>query len=195
MARLEYPFTPTVDHVDELHGRKIPDPYRWLEDPNSPQTRAWIEAQNAVTFRFLEQIPVRERLRQRLTELWDYPKATPPFKRGGRYFSFRNSGLQNHNVLYVQESLDTEPRVLLDPNALSSDGTVALNSVAVSRDGNYLAYALAESGSDWLTWRVREVATGQDLPDELRWSKFSLAAWLPDGSGFFYSRYDEPKEG
>ncbi|WP_276957280.1 prolyl oligopeptidase family serine peptidase [Allomeiothermus silvanus] len=195
MHRLEYPFTPTTEHVDELHGSKIPDPYRWLEDPNSPQTRAWIEAQNALACRFLQQIPARERLRERLTELWNYPKATPPFKRGGRYFSFRNSGLQNHNVLYVQESLDAEPRVLLDPNALSSDGTVALNSVAVSRDGNYLAYALAESGSDWLTWRVREVATGQDLPDELRWSKFSLAAWLPDGSGFFYSRYDEPKEG
>ncbi|HEU4743223.1 MAG TPA: prolyl oligopeptidase family serine peptidase [Meiothermus sp.] len=195
MARLEYPSTATLDHVDDLHGRKIPDPYRWLEDPNSPQTRAWIEAQNAVTFGFLQQIPARERLRERLTELWDYPRATPPFKRGGRYFSFRNSGLQNHNVLYVQESLNAKPRALLDPNTLSPDGTVALNNLEVSRDGKYLAYALAGSGSDWVTWRVREVETGQDLPDEIRWSKFSLAAWLPDGSGFFYSRYDEPKEG
>ncbi|MER3553812.1 MAG: S9 family peptidase [Meiothermus sp.] len=193
--KLEYPPTPTISQTDELHGVQVPDPYRWLEDPNSPQTRAWIEAQNRLTFGYLEGLLERERLKKRLTELWNYPKVSAPFRRGGRYFTLRNTGLQNQSVLYVQESLDAEPRVLLDPNSFSEDGTVALNNFSVSRDGKYLAYAVSEGGSDWQTWRVREVDTAEDLLDEVRWSKFSGAAWFPDGSGFFYSRYDAPQEG
>ncbi|WP_299427372.1 prolyl oligopeptidase family serine peptidase [uncultured Meiothermus sp.] len=193
--KLKYPPAPTSLTVDELHGVEVADPYRPLEDPHAPETRAWIEAQNQLTFGYLEQISLRETLRQRLNELWNYPRTATFYKRGGRYLSWRNDGLQNQNVLYVQESLDDAPRVLLDPNTLSEDGTVALSNFSVSWDGQYLAYALSQSGSDWLTWRVRRVDTGLDLPDEIHWSKFSSAAWLPDNSGFFYSRYDEPAEG
>ncbi len=181
--------------MDELHGVKVPDPYRPLEDPHAPETRAWIEAQNQLTSRYLAQIPLRNTLRERLEALWNYPRLVQFLKRGGRYFSLRNDGLQNQNVLYVQESLEAAPRVLLDPNILSEDGTVALNNYSVSQDGRYLAYALSKSGSDWLTWKVREVESAKDLPDEIQWSKFSGAAWLPDSSGFFYSRYDPPAEG
>jgi prolyl oligopeptidase len=191
----QYPPAPTAELVEELHGVQVADRFRPLEDPNARQTRAWIEAQNQLTFGFLQQIPIRQSLRERLTELWDYPRITSFYKRGGRYFSLRNDGLQNQSVLWVQEDLDGVARILLDPNALSEDGTVALGNFSVSRDGQYLAYALSQSGSDWLTWRVREVETGQDLPDEIEWSKFSDAAWLPDNSGFLYSRYDAPSEG
>ncbi|MDX2007734.1 MAG: prolyl oligopeptidase family serine peptidase [Meiothermus sp.] len=190
-----YPISHPSDCTDELHGLNVADPYRWLEDPNSEATRRWVEEQNQLTFGYLEQLPARHRLLERLTALWNFPKLGGFFKRGGRYFSYRNSGLQNQSVLCVQDSLDSEARVLLDPNTLSEDGTVALGSSAVSRDGRWLAYSLSSSGSDWQTWRVRSVDTQEDLPDELRWSKFSGAAWLPDGSGFFYSRYDVPTEG
>ncbi|GIW35998.1 MAG: hypothetical protein KatS3mg073_0143 [Meiothermus sp.] len=193
--KFSYPPAPTAQVVEDLHGVPIPDPYRPLEDPHAPETRAWIEAQNRLTFDYLAQIPLREALKGQLEELWNYPRVVSFFKRGGRYFSLRNNGLQNQNVLHVQESLEAAPRVLLDPNTLSEDGTVALNNYSVSRDGRYLAYALSQSGSDWLVWKVREVESGQDLPDEIRWSKFSTAAWLPDSSGFFYSRYDPPAEG
>lgn len=193
--RLPYPHTPTVEQVDDYHGTPVSDPYRWLEDLDSPQTQAWVEAQNRLTQSFLEQIPERAALRARLTTLWDYPKAWAPLRRGGRYFQLRNSGLQNQDVLYVLEALDAEPRVLLDPNTLSPDGTVALSAWSVSDDGRWLAYATSGSGSDWLTWRVRDVETGADLPDLLEWSKFSGAEWLPDGSGFFYARYDPPAAG
>jgi prolyl oligopeptidase len=192
---LQYPLSPTTAHTDTYHGTQIPDPYRWLEDPNSPQTKAWIEAQNKLTFDYLSQIPSRQPLLKRLTELWDYPKRMGWFKQGGRYFSSRNSGLQNQNLLYVQDSLQGEARVLLDPNTLSEDGTAALNNYRISPDGRYLAYAISHSGSDWQTWKVRNVETGQDLEDEIKWSKFSGAAWLPDASGFFYGRYDAPQEG
>ena len=139
--------------------------------------------------------PSGAKIQARLTELWDYPKASAPFQRGGRYFQFRNTGLQNQDVLFVQESLDGEGRVLIDPNGLSTDGTVALTGWAVSEDGRWLAYATSASGSDWVTWRVRDVNTGQDLPDVIEWSKFSGASWLPDQSGFYYSRYDAPEPG
>lgn len=195
MPTLKYPSTKTVDQIDDHHGTLVPDPYRWLEDTDSPETRAWIEAQNELTFDFLGQIAERERLRQRLTELWDYAKAWAPVKRGGRYFQLRNSGLQNQDVLYVLEALDGEPRLLLDPNTLSQDGTVALTGWAVSPDGRWLAYATSAAGSDWLTWRVRDVDSGQDLPDVVEWSKFSGAAWRRDGSGFYYSAYDAPPPG
>jgi prolyl oligopeptidase len=173
----------------------VADPYRWLEDTDSAQTQAWVATQNALTFSFLEAIPARQSLHRRLTELWDYPRMSAPVKRGGRYFHLRNSGLQNQDALYVLDTLAGEPRLLLDPNTLSTDGTVALSAWAVSTDGAKLAYATSASGSDWLTWRVRDVATGGDMPDVLEWSKFSGASWLKDGSGFFYSRYDAPAPG
>ncbi len=192
---IRYPVTRMSDQVDDYHGTAVPDPYRWLEDVDSPETRAWIDAQNELAISFLESIPAREKIRQRLTELWDYPKLAAPFKRGGRYFQLRNSGLQNQDVLYTMDTLDSEARVLLDPNQLSTDGTVAVTSMAVSRDGCLLAYATSSSGSDWLTWRVRDVPTGEDRNDVLEWSKFSGAAWLRDGSGFYYNRYDAPAAG
>ncbi|HET7091088.1 MAG TPA: prolyl oligopeptidase family serine peptidase [Anaerolineae bacterium] len=195
MAELVYPTTNTVDQVDDYHGTLVADPYRWLEDTDSPETRAWIEEQNAVTFSFLESIPARDAIRKRLTALWDFPKAWAPLKRGERYFQLRNSGLQNQDVLHVLEALDAEARVLLDPNTLSADGTVAVTNWSVSEDGRRLAYAISTSGSDWLTWRVRDVDSGEDLPDVIEWSKFSTASWLPDGSGFYYSRYDAPESG
>jgi len=195
MVQLAYPLTAKVDQVDDYHGTQVPDPYRWLEDTYSPETNAWIEAQNKLTIAYLEKIPARGKIQARLTELWDYTKASAPFQRGGRYFQFRNTGLQNQDVLFVQESLDGEGRVLIDPNGLSADGTVALTSLAVSDDGHWLAYATSASGSDWMTWRVRDVHTGQDLPDVIEWSKFSGADWLPDHSGFYYSRYESPEPG
>ena len=190
-----YPLARKGDVVDDYHGTKVADPYRWLEDVDSPDTRNWVEAENRVTFAYLEQIPERERIRRRLTELWDYPKYGAPFKKGGRYFFFKNSGLQNQSVLFTQSSLTAEPEVLLDPNTLSSDGTVALSILAFAEDGRTMVYGTSGSGSDWQEFRVRDVATRQDRPDHLRWIKFSSAAWTHDGAGFFYSRYPEPAAG
>ena len=166
-----------------------------MEDVDAPETLEWIRQQNELTQAYLTQVPTREKINKRLTELWDFAKAGAPNKRGGFYFQERNSGLQNQSVLFVKSSLTSEPRVLLDPNTLSDDGTVALTSYSISKDGKRLAYATSASGSDWLTWHIRDVETGADLPEKIEWSKFSGAAWLPDGSGFFYSRYDEPIEG
>src|SRR5256885_4699521 len=190
-----YPPARKGDVVDDYHGTRVDDPYRWLEDVDAPETRGWVEAENRVTFAYLEQIPERERIRRRLTELWDYPRYGAPFKKGGRYFFFKNSGLQNQSVLYTQSSLTAGPEVLLDPNTLSSDGTVALSILAFAEDGRTMVYATSGSGSDWQEFRVRDVATRQDRPDHLRWIKFSSAAWTHDGAGFFYSRYPEPAAG
>jgi prolyl oligopeptidase len=190
-----YPNTRTVEQTEDYHGTPVPDPYRWLEDVDSPETLEWIKGQNELTFSILEKIPRRDAIRKRLTELWDFAKAWAPYKKGKWYFQERNSGLQNQSVFYVMESLTAEPRVLLDPNALSEDGTVALTSFSISKDGKWLAYATSASGSDWLTWRVREVETGNDLDDVIEWSKFSEAAWLPNGTGFYYSRYEPPSAG
>ncbi len=191
---LIYPTSQTVDHTDNYHGTVVSDPYRWLEDPHSEAAKAWIEAQNQVTFGFLNQIPIREQLKERLTQLWNYEKFGMPFKQGDRYFYYKNDGLQNQSVLYTLPSLDAEPRVLLDPNQLSEDGTVALTGLAISEDASLMAYALSTAGSDWKEWKVRNVETGEDLPDQIKWSKFSGADWTHDGKGFFYSRYDEPNE-
>ncbi|MBO0687458.1 MAG: S9 family peptidase, partial [Candidatus Dormibacteraeota bacterium] len=180
------------DVVDDYHGVEVADPYRWLEDPDSPRTRAWIDAQNRVTFDFLERIEARPAIRERLTRLWNYERYGLPFKKGDRYFIFRNDGLQNQPVLYTMDSLDAELKPLLDPNSLSAEGTVALLSTSVSKDGRLVAYSLSRAGSDWQTWHVREVETGQDRPDRLEWSKFSSAAWTHDHAGFFYCRYPEP---
>lgn len=192
---MNYPPTRTVDHTDEYHGIIIPDPYRWLEDPESPATQEWIQAQNKVTFEYLEAIPERDEIRDRLRELWDFPKRWAPVQRGGRYFQLRNTGLQNQDVLFVMDSPTDDGHVLLDPNTLSEDGTVAMVQWEPSHDGRWLAYGTSESGSDWMTWRVRDVKTGDDLSEVVEWSKFSDATWRRDGSGFYYSRYDEPEPG
>jgi prolyl oligopeptidase len=193
--RITYPESTRVDHVDVYHGVKVSDPYRWLEDLDSEQTRSWVTEQNKVTMGFLDAIPERKALRERLKELWNYERYTVPYKQGGRYFYGRNDGLQNQNVLYWLDRLDGEPRVVLDPNTLSEDGTVALSGTSISEDGKLLAYGLSSGGSDWQEWKVREIETGRDLPDRLQWVKFSGAAWTHDSKGFFYSRYDEPREG
>jgi prolyl oligopeptidase len=192
---LVYPTTKKIDQVDDYHGVKVADPYRWLEDADSAETKAWVEEQNKLTFSYLEAIPERAALKERMTQLWNYEKFGVPYRQGDRYFFSRNDGLQNQSVLYTAKSLTETPAVLLDPNTLSKDGTVALNGVSVSHDGKYLAYGLAASGSDWTTWYVRDVETGKDLPDTLKWVKFSGASWTKDGKGFFYNRYDEPKSG
>ncbi|MGC9469859.1 MAG: prolyl oligopeptidase family serine peptidase [Anaerolineae bacterium] len=195
MEDLRYPETRRSDHIDTYHGIVVPDPYRWLEDLNASETQAWIAAQNALTFRYLASIPQRTSIRKRLTALWDYPKVGAPFRRGERYFQLRNTGLQNQDVLYVMTSPTDEGRVLIDPNAFSQDGTVALTGLSVSWDGEWVAYATSGSGSDWKTWRVRRVVSGEDLEDVVLWSKFSGAAWLPDNTGFVYARYAAPAEG
>src|SRR5438270_6567767 len=189
---IQYPPARKSDVVDDYHGTKVPDPYRGLEDPDAPATGAWIEAENRLTEAYLAGIPARERIRERLRRLWDYPKYGAPFHKAGRYFYFKNDGLQNQSVLYTQAALTGDPTVLLDPNLLSTDGTVALSTLAVSEDGRLVAYGTSASGSDWEEFRVREVGTGRDLPDQLRWIKFSGASWTKDGAGFFYSRYPEP---
>ncbi|MEH2236955.1 prolyl oligopeptidase family serine peptidase [Nostoc sp.] len=199
---LTYPSSHKSNQVDNYHGTSVADPYRWLEDPDSEETRTWIEAQNQVTFGYLSEIPTREKIKQRLTKLWDYEKYGIPFKQGeslpdgssDRYFYFKNDGLQNQSVFYTLKTLDDQPKVLLDPNKLSEDGTVALSGLSISEDGKLLAYGLSASGSDWQEWKVRDVETGEDLQDYLKWIKFSGASWTHDHQGFFYSRYDEPNE-
>ena len=195
--KLKYPDTKKVDQVDELHGVKVQDPYRWLEDDvrQSKEVAEWVAAENAITSAYLAAIPQRDAIKKRLTELWNYEKFGAPFKAGGRYFYFKNDGLQNQSVLYKLESLNADPVVLIDPNKWSKDGTVALGSTSFSDDGRFAAYSVAEAGSDWNTWRILEVETGRLLADELKWVKFSGASWTPDNKGFFYSRYDEPPEG
>jgi prolyl oligopeptidase len=189
---LQYPPARKGDVVNDYHGTTVADPYRWLEDPDSPESRAWIEAENRLTAAYLAEIPARARIRDRLTTLWNYPKYGTPFRKARRYFFFKNDGLQNQSVLYTQTALAATPETLLDPNLLSADGTVALSTLAPSEDGRLLAYGTSASGSDWEEFHVRDVATARDLPDHLKWIKFSGASWTKDGAGFFYSRYPEP---
>ncbi|MEH2071054.1 MAG: prolyl oligopeptidase family protein [Nostoc sp.] len=191
---LTYPSSHKSNQVDNYHGTLVTDTYRWLEDPDSQETRTWIESQNQVTFGYLSEISAREKIKKRLTKLWDYEKYGIPFKEGEQYFYFKNDGLQNQSVLYTLKSLDAEPRVLLDSNKLSEDGTVALSGLSISEDGKLLAYGISTSGSDWQEWKVRDIETGEDLEDHLQWIKFSGASWTHDRQGFFYSRYDEPNE-
>ncbi|HEY6229481.1 MAG TPA: S9 family peptidase, partial [Verrucomicrobiae bacterium] len=175
MSKFIYPEAPKGAQVDDYHGTKVADPYRWLEDPDSPESRAWIEAENKITFDFLGKIPEREKIRARLTELWNYERFGIPFREGGHYFITRNDGLQNQSVLYKLDSLNSDLKLLLDPNKLSSDGTVALKGSAISEDGKLMAYGLSTAGSDWEEWKVRDVATAKDLDDDLKWVKFSGA--------------------
>ena len=190
--KLPYPRTAKGDVVETLHGVRVPDPYRWLEDDNAPDTKAWVEAQNKVTFGYLEQIPARAPLKERLTKLWNFERYGAPQKEGGRYVFSKNDGLQSQSVLYTMHTLDETPRVLLDPNKLSADGTVSLGPTAISDDGKLLAYGVSVAGSDWQEFKVRDIESGQDLPDHIKWAKSSGASWTKDGKGFFYSRYDEP---
>ncbi|GIW79112.1 MAG: prolyl endopeptidase [Gemmatales bacterium] len=194
---LRYPKTRRLNHYDVYHGVKVHDPYRWLEEDvrKSKEVAEWVEAQNKVTFAYLQAIPERKAIQKRLTELWNFEKYSVPFRIGGRYFYEKNDGLQNQYVLYKLDSLNAEPEVLIDPNKWSKDGTVALSGMSFSDDGKYLAYGIAEAGSDWRTWKVMEVDTGRILPDEIKWTKFTGTTWTADGKGFFYSRYDEPKKG
>ncbi|MEW6322118.1 MAG: prolyl oligopeptidase family serine peptidase [Acidobacteriota bacterium] len=188
-----YPVTRTVDHVDVYHGTTVPDPYRWLEDDTSAETARWVEAQNAVTFAYLERIPYRARLKARLEQLFDYPKYSAPSRKGEWYFFRKNDGLQNQSVLYVQQGLSGAPEVLIDPNTWSEDGTVRLTAFAPSRDGRHAVYGISRSGSDWQEYRVIEIATKRTLDDKVEWVKVSGVAW--HGNGFYYSRYPEPPTG
>lgn len=188
-----YPPAHQDEVVEDYHGRAIPDPYRWLEDPELPQTQAWVAAQNELTRHFIDELPARTHFASRLAALWDYPKISAPVKRGDRTFFQKNDGLQNQAVLYVQPG-EAPPEVLLDPNTLSEDGTLALVNQSYTDDGRYMAYFLSQSGSDWQTLYVRDVHSGQDTDDVIEWCKFTNAAWLPDNSGFYYARYPAPGE-
>lgn len=190
---LTYPVTKKVDQVDDYFGTKVADPYRWLEDDKAAETAEWVEAQNKVTFGYLEKIPYREKIRTRLRELYNYPRYTSPKRAGDYYFFSKNDGLQNQSVLYIQKGLDGEPKVFLDPNKLSEDGTVKVRLAGFSKDHRYTAYSRSTAGSDWQEIRVMEIATGKELDDRVQWTKFSGASW--QGNGFYYAGYDKPKEG
>lgn len=191
-ASLTYPVARKTDTIDDYHGQKVPDPYRWLEDDNSDETKAWVEAENKVTQDYLSTIPFRGKIRQRLEELWNYPRYGSPFREGKYYYFYKNDGLQNQAVLYRQVGLNGAPEVFIDPNKLSEKGTAALGSVSFSKDGKYVAYLVAKAGSDWQEGFVMDVETKQLLSDKLDWIKFSGLSWKDDG--FHYSRYDAPSE-
>ncbi|HEX5829238.1 MAG TPA: prolyl oligopeptidase family serine peptidase [Candidatus Limnocylindrales bacterium] len=189
---LSYPAPPTADQVDDFHGTPVADPYRPLEDAGDPAVRDWIAAQNALSGGILASIPSRDAIAGRLAALWNVPRAGAPWRKGGRWFQLRNTGLQNQDVLWTADGPDEPGRVLLDPNGLNAQGTTTLNAIAVSESGRFLAVATADAGSDWQTWRVRRTDTGEDLPDRIPWSKFSDAAWTHDDAGFVYGRYPTP---
>lgn len=193
-SKFDYPKAPRANQIDDYNGVKVADPFRGLENPDAPETRRWIEAENKLTNSYLATIPGRAQIKARLTELWNYEKYSAPFKEGKRYFYYKNDGLQNQSVLYVADSAGDAGRILLDPNTLSKDGTVALNGIAITDDGATMAYGLSAAGSDWQEWHFRDVSTGKDLPDVLTNIKFSGASWTRDGAGVFYSRYPAANE-
>ena len=195
VAALTYPESPRGNHVDDYSGEKVADPYRWLEELDAPATKAWVAAQNALTDSVVESFPEREVIRRRLTELWNYPRTGLPFKERNWYFYTKNDGLQNQSPLYVTDGLHGEERLLIDPNTLSSDGTMAVALTATSPDGKWLGYGLASGGSDWRELHLRDVATGQDAADVIKWAKFTGMSWTDDARGFFYSRYPAPADG
>lgn len=194
-AAITYPAAQPGNQVDDFFGKKVPDSYRWLEELDSPATQAWVAGENKVTFDFLSTLTNREAIKQRLTELYNYPRHDLPFKEAGRYFYTYNTGLKNQPQLLMQDRLDAEPKLLLDPNTLSSDGTVSLTQWDVSPDGKWLGYGVAVAGSDWNEYRVRDVAATQDTADVIKWVKFSGLDWTKDSKGFFYSRFPEPQAG
>ncbi len=190
---LQYPETRMDDIADNFFGTEVPDPYRWLEDDNSAETKAWVTAQNEVTFGYLENISFRSKINDRLTDLWNYERYSTPWKKGDYYFYYKNDGMQNQSVLYVREGLEGKSRVLLDPNAMSEEGIISIGRLGISNDSKYLAYSISKGGSDWNEIFVMEIATGKILEDHIRWVKFSNISW--EGEGFYYSRYDEPASG
>ncbi len=192
-AQIQYPTTKKVDHVDDYSGTKISDPYRWLEDNNSKETADWVEAENKVTHDYLSKIPFRDELRKMLTDLWNYEKFSAPSKHGEYYTFSKNDGLQEQSVIYIQKGLSGVPEVLLDPNKLSTDGSISLGGLAFSKDDKYLCYGISRGGSDWREFYVMDVLTKKLTSDYIKWSKFSGTSWYKDG--FYYSRYDEPKAG
>lgn len=192
---MTYPETPTVEQIDDYHGTEVADPYRWLEDMASAEVQAWIAAQNELSFPYLEELPERDNLKDRLTELWNYERISTPSRHGQSYFYFRNDGLQDQSVLYVTDDIDQTGRPLIDPNQFSDDGTVSLSRHYVSPNASYVAYGISDGGSDWTDFRIRNVATGTDLPSEITGTKFTNIAWLPDETGFYYSRYPEGSDG
>lgn len=192
-ARLQYPQAPKTNQLDDFHGTKVSDPYRGLENADAAATAKWVDQENEVTAAWLQKVPGRDAIKQQLTALWNYEKFTGVFKAGSHYFYSHNTGLQNQSVVFVMDSLTGTPRVLLDPNTYRADGTAALNGTSVSWDGKLYAYAVAQAGSDWNDWHIRDIATGKDLPDLVRWTKDGGPAWTRDGKGFYYARYPEPK--
>ncbi len=190
-----YPEAARIDHTDEYFGVSVPDPYRWMEELNSPEVAAWVEAENAISIPYLRDIPGHQAITDRLTEVWDYERYGIPYREGDLYFFSRNDGLQDQSVLYVTESLDSEPRVLLDPNTFSQDATIALAGSAVSPHGRYLAYATSDGGSDWRDWYVLDMEGGETLDDHITYTKFSGVSWLENESGFFYSRHPVGPDG
>jgi len=191
--KIVYPVTRKVEQIDDYFGTKVADPYRWLEDQNSAETKAWVDEQNKLTFGYLAKIPYREKLKERLTQLYNYPRISAPFHRGDTYFFTKNDGLQNQSVYYIQKGVNGTPEVFIDPNKFSSDGTSVLSAFSLSKDGKYLAYGISTGGSDWVTLSLMEVATRKKLDDELKWMKASSVSW--QGDGFYYSRYPEPAKG
>ena len=189
---IDYPDARRVDTVDTYFGTPVPDPYRWLEDDNSAETAAWVKAENKLTQDYLSKIPFRNKVKKRITELANYEKVGAPFKVKDKYYFFKNNGLQNQSCLYVRDKLDGEPRLVLDPNTLSEDGTVALSGINFSKDGRYMAYIISRNGSDWNEIYVKDLQTGQLLEDHIVWAKFTDAQWL--GAGFFYSCYAAPED-
>src|SRR5262249_15683461 len=194
-SRFRYPQPRKSDTVDNYFGTRIADPYRWMEDLNSAEVKQWVDAENAVTARYLDALPLRDQLKSRITELWNYPKVTAPRYEGRHWFYNRNSGLQRQSVVFTRETLAGKETVAIDPNSLSPDGSVALSGFVPAPDGQHFAYGQSEGGSDWATYYVRELATGRQLSDEIKWVKFSEIAWTEDGKGFFYGRYPEPRAG
>ena len=194
-SSLTYPQPRKGDVVDDYFGTKVADPYRWMEDLNAPEVKQWVDAENAVTFKYLDALPQRDVLKKRITELWNYPKVTTPRYEGRHWFYNRNSGLQRQSVVFTRETLNGSETVALDPNSLSPDGSVALSGFVPAPDAQHFAYGQADGGSDWSTYYIRELGTGKQLPDVIRWVKFSSLSWTEDGKGFFYGRYPEPRAG
>ena len=192
-SKYTYPETRKDTVVDNYFGTKVLDEYRWLEDDNSEETKKWVDAQNKVTFDYLEEIPFREKLKKRISEVMNYEKYSTPFKKAGRYFYFKNDGLQNQSVFYTLKNLSDEPEILINPNKLSPDGTTALSNMAISKNGKYFAYSISKSGSDWNEILIRNIETKKDLNEKIKWVKFSMISWYKNG--FFYSRYPAPKKG
>ena len=194
-GRIAYPETKTVAHVDDYFGHKVADPYRWMEDLNSADVASWVKAQNAVTEQYLAALPLREHFRTRITELWNYPKVGVPMREAGQLFYTKNTGLQRQSVWFTRKTLDAPERMVIDPNALSPDGSVALSLFSPAPDGRHFAYGLSQGGSDWPTVYVRDLDTEKQLADTLRWLKFTNVSWTKDGKGFFYSRFPTPTPG